>query len=139
MSTLKHLIHKAHDAIRGIMPEDLHDLMAANAVIIIDVREAEELTRGSIPGAIPIPRGLMEMAADLDFRGHHRVLSAARAKKICCVCDCPSAGRSSLAAVALKQMDFPEVCFLKGGINLWLADGYSLEPILSKVYSVMRR
>lgn len=99
----------------------------------------EELSAGSIPGAIGIPRGLIEMAADTTFRGRHWVLSTAQSKTVCCICDCPSAGRSSLAAWTLQNMQFQDVCFLKGGIPLWLADGYPLRPLLNPAYSVMRK
>ncbi len=139
MTTLQHLITRAHQSVTGILPGDLYDLAATRKVLIIDVREAEELTAGSIPGAIGIPRGLIEMAADTAFRGRHRVLSAAQSKTVCCVCDCPSAGRSSLAAWTLQNMQFQDICFLKGGIPLWLADGYSLQPLLNPAYSVMRK
>ncbi|MHB1493860.1 MAG: rhodanese-like domain-containing protein [Acidithiobacillus sp.] len=121
------------------VPGDLYNLAATRKMLIIDVREAEELSAGSIPGAIGIPRGLIEMAADTAFRGHHRVLCTAHSKTVCCVCDCPSAGRSSLAAWTLQNMQFQDVCFLKGGIPLWLADGYPLEPLLNPAYSVMRK
>lgn len=139
MATLQQLIIQAHQAVPGILPDDLYDLAATRKVLIIDVREAEELSAGSIPGAIGIPRGLIEMAADTAFRGRHRVLSAAQSKTVCCVCDCPSAGRSSLAAWTLQNMQFQDVCFLKGGVPLWVADGYPLEPLLNPAYSVMRK
>ncbi len=121
------------------VPGDLYNLAATRKMLIIDVREAEELSAGSIPGAIGIPRGLIEMAADTAFRGHHRVLCTAHSKTVCCVCDCPSAGRSSLAAWTLQNMQFQDVCFLKGGVPLWVADGYPLEPLLNPAYSVMRK
>ena len=121
------------------VPGDLYNLAATRKMLIIDDREAEELSAGSIPGAIGIPRGLIEMAADTAFRGHHRVLCTAHSKTVCCVCDCPSAGRSSLAAWTLQNMQFQDVCFLKGGIPLWLADGYPLRPLLNPAYSVMRK
>ena len=121
------------------VPGDLYNLAATRKMLIIDDREAEELSAGSIPGAIGIPRGLIEMAADTAFRGHHRVLCTAHSKTVCCVCDCPSAGRSSLAAWTLQNMQFQDICFLKGGIPLWLADGYPLQPLLNPAYSVMRK
>jgi rhodanese-related sulfurtransferase len=62
------------------VPGDLYNLAATRKMLIIDVREAEELSAGSIPGAIGIPRGLIEMAADTAFRGHHRVLCTAHSK-----------------------------------------------------------
>lgn len=139
MPTLQQLIIRAHQAVPGILPDDLYDRAAMREVLIVDVREAEELRAGSIPGAIGIPRGLIEMAADTAFRGHHRMLSAARSRTVCCVCDCPSAGRASLAAWALQGMDFSDVLFLKGGIPLWLAEGYPLRPLLSPAYSVVRK
>ncbi|MBE7562759.1 hypothetical protein H7F10_07305 [Acidithiobacillus sp. HP-6] len=139
MSTLKSLIYEAHEAIHGMMPNELHHLILCKAIIVIDVREADELSHGSIPGAIAIPRGIIEMAADLKFRGHHKLLAPARQMKICCICDCPSAGRSSLAALALKEMEFVDVSYLKGGIPLWVADGYNLNKIQTDIFSVKRR
>ena len=138
MTTLQQLI-QAHHAVPGILPDDLYHRAAMRKVLIVDVREAEEMRTGSTPGAIGIPRGLIEMAADTAFRGHHRVLSVAQSRTVCCVFDCPSAGRASLAGWALQSMDFLDVLFLKGGIPLWVAEGYPLRPLLSPPYSVARK
>lgn len=81
-------------------------LSSGTAVNIIDVREAEEVAEGKIPGAVNIPLGLIEFRKqDLD-----------RSKDYVMVCR--SGGRSSRAAEYLEGQGY-QVINMTGGMLAW--------------------
>ena len=96
------------------------DLDAAEAAIrsadlLLDVREADEFHAGHIPGAVHIPRGLLEFK-----------LSAApelAARDLDLVLYCKTSGRAALAADALRSMGYLKVQSIAGGFDAWTAAG----------------
>lgn len=83
--------------------------------VFVDVRERDEHAAGAVPGAVHVPRGLLEFAADPASPLHKRALgSGARL-----VVYCASGGRSALAAKTLKDMGIGRVANLLGGIAAW--------------------
>ena len=83
--------------------------------VFVDVRERDEHAAGSVPGAVHVPRGLLEFAADPASPLHKATLaSGARL-----VVYCASGGRSALAAKTLKDMGIGRVANLLGGIAAW--------------------
>ena len=85
------------------------------ADLVIDVREADEYASGHLPGAVNIPRGLLE------FR-----LSAAEAlqrRDLKVLIYCKTGGRSALSACAMLDMGYLDVRSLAGGIDAWAAAG----------------
>ena len=108
-------------AARGRIPEvdvvALGDEMAATGVLLVDVREPDEYRLGRLPGAVLIPRGIIEPAADLQFPMRHPELSQARRRRV--VLYCGSGGRSALACDVLQEMGFENVASLAGGFAAW--------------------
>ena len=93
-------------------------------LLIVDVREVGEFQRGHIPGALLIPRGILESAADASCKlGVDRLRDARRQTVVLC---CQNGARSALAADTLQQMGFDKVYNLAGGIDLWQAEGMAL-------------
>ncbi|MBI1423205.1 MAG: rhodanese-like domain-containing protein [Gammaproteobacteria bacterium] len=86
-------------------------------LLILDVRESSEHEQGYIEGAMLVPRGILEAAADYNYPKRVQTLVDARERPI--VVYCATGGRSALAAVTLKQMGFGEVYSLAGGIAQW--------------------
>jgi rhodanese-related sulfurtransferase len=86
-------------------------------LMIIDVRESSEHEQGYLEGAMLVPRGILEAAADFEYPKRVQTLVDARERPI--VVYCATGGRSALAAVTLKQMGFREVYSLTGGIAQW--------------------
>ena len=65
MPELAQLLNEAKKDVREIGPADLkHMQQSGDEFILIDVREPEEVSRGTIANAIPIPRGLVEVKID---------------------------------------------------------------------------
>ncbi|NIA24106.1 MAG: molybdopterin-synthase adenylyltransferase MoeB [Gammaproteobacteria bacterium] len=83
------------------------------APLIIDIREDAEYAEGAIPGAVHIPRGLLESAiAELVDRDTEFVLY------------CSVGQRSALAAYALQQMGYSSVRSLAEGSDGWRIAGH---------------
>jgi rhodanese-related sulfurtransferase len=72
-----------------------------------------------IPGALHVPRGMLEFRADPASPAHHAVLNPARRT----IMYCASGNRSALSAVTLRQLGFTNVAHLDGGFRAWMAAG----------------
>lgn len=98
-------------------------LDAGESLVLLDVREADEVAAGHIPGALHVPRGVLEL------RVEGLIPDRARRVVICCA----GGDRSALAARALEEMGYVWVESLAGGVNAWRAEGGPIEvpPTLS--------
>jgi rhodanese-related sulfurtransferase len=88
------------------------------------VREPVEWAEGHIPGALLVPRGVLEAKADLEYANREPRL-ADRGQPI--IVHCASGARSALAADALQQMGFGNVRSMAGGIVAWKEKGLPVE------------
>ncbi len=117
--TVQDLVASARAAIIEIDGERLAQLQATG-VPIVDVREPAEFAAGHVPGAVNIPRGVLEFEID----GHPAVNGikdpALAHRELPIVVYCRSGGRSALAAEALKRLGFVEPLSLAGGFNGWV-------------------
>ena len=94
---------------------DAAETAIRSADLLLDVREADEFHAGHIPGAVHIPRGLLEFK-----------LSAApelAARDLDIVLYCKTSGRAALAADALRSMGYLKVQSIAGGFDAWVAAG----------------
>lgn len=118
--TAQDLVATATSNIREINSDRLLALQSGGAPVI-DVREPSEYAAGHVPGAVNIPRGVLEFEVD----GHPAVncqqdpALAHRDQPV--VLYCRSGGRSALAAEALQRLGFSEPLSLAGGFNGWTA------------------
>ncbi len=126
MKTAQDLVMEARQSIREIDAETLLQLQASGAPVI-DVREPGEFAAGHIPGAVNIPRGVLEFEVD----GHPAVncvrdpvLSHREAPVLLC---CRSGGRSALAADALRRLGFAQPLSLAGGLMGWVGTHRAVE------------
>ncbi|MCK9605761.1 MAG: rhodanese-like domain-containing protein [Methylomonas sp.] len=85
---------------------------------VLDVREPAEFMSGTIEGALNIPRGILEAAADRQYAGRREELMD-RDKKWLLLC--ASSGRSAMAAAVMQQMGFKNIRNINGGITAWKA------------------
>ena len=90
----------------------------------MDVREADEFEAGRIPGARLVPRGFLEVRADLEHPKRDPWL-ADRARPL--ILYCGGGHRSALAAHALKRMGFERVVSLAEGWAGWTKRDYPVE------------
>lgn len=111
MPELMQIVNEAKKEIKEIAPADLKRMrQSGEDFILIDVREPDEVARGTIAGAIPIPRGLVDVTIDR--------VTTDKGKKL--VIYCASGVRSVLAGWMLKKMGFRDVISLAGGYNGWM-------------------
>jgi rhodanese-related sulfurtransferase len=122
MTTAKDLVASARSRIHEISSAELHSWNARDFTLI-DVREPQEFVAGCLPGAINLPRGVLEFQIDAHPALPHAagVEGADRARPV--VLDCASGGRSALAADSLRQIGFDQVHSLAGGFQAWQAAG----------------
>jgi rhodanese-related sulfurtransferase len=106
----RQLVDAAKREIQEIGVADLKRMQeAGDEFTLVDVRERDETNRGMIPGAVSIPRGILER--DIDQ------VTTNKEKPI--VIYCAGGARSALAALNLKQMGFQRVMSLAGGFGAW--------------------
>jgi rhodanese-related sulfurtransferase len=77
--------------------------------LLLDVREPYEVASGSIPGAVPVPRGVLETSIQKIMEDENAPI----------VCYCGSGIRSLLAAQQLKRMGYTQVKSMAGGFRAW--------------------
>ncbi len=124
--TLADFVREARARIQELRPEELDEMIENHEdPLIVDVREPDEYAQGHIPGALNVPRGLLEGAADADQRRRVEPLVQARRGRPV-VLYCQNGARSALAADTLQQMGFERVYSLAGGVELWAAEGFAL-------------
>jgi rhodanese-related sulfurtransferase len=96
----------------------------AGGALAVDLREPEERARdGAIPGAVHVPRGMLEFYADPSSAYHRPELTPDRR----IVLYCAGGGRSALATVALQTLGYTNVAHLDGGIKAWKQAGRPTE------------
>jgi len=100
------------------------DLTAAQgqlgSSLILDVREPAEYAAGHLPGAVNIPRGLLEFKIDShpDFQGK---------QQSAIVVYCQTGGRSALATQTLNQLGYGGAVSMAGGFKAWSESGLSVD------------
>lgn len=126
-TTAKDLVADACTRIRQINAASLHTL--AGDHVVIDVREPGEFSTGHLPGAVNLPRGVLEFAIEA-----HPALAcqasptlADRSRHL--VIYCLSGGRAALATDSLQRLGFEHVECLAGGITAWREAGLPIEGV----------
>ncbi len=110
MATFSELIQKVKSEIKEISPKEVSEKIKKNAAVtLIDVREPEEWDGGVVPGALTIPRGLLELQVEDDVPNRDQEI----------VVYCAGGVRSALAAKALNQLGYKNVTSMSGGFNGW--------------------
>lgn len=94
------------------------ELAAGARPLLIDVREADEIARGTIPGALALSRGILE--------GNIEEAVPDPATPI--VLYCASGNRSAFAAESLQKMGYTHVRSLAEGYKGWVAKGQPVAP-----------
>ena len=96
---------------------DAAEAMIAEGCKVLDVREPMEHSGGAIAGALNIPRGILEGAADATNAKGHPDLRDHRDAKWLLVC--ASGARSAMATDVLQKMGFTDVSNMLGGMMAW--------------------
>jgi rhodanese-related sulfurtransferase len=122
-TSLKQMLADANAAVPKISPQEALALVGGENVLWVDVRDATELhTTGKIPGALHVPRGMIEFRADPDSPYHDK--SFDRSKTV--LVYCASGGRSALSGKTLRDLGYNDVRNL-GGFKDWTESGGAVE------------
>ena len=116
--TAMEMVLEAKAQVENVSPKQAFEEFKASKAVLLDVREPVEW-ESHIEGAVQVPRGLLEFAADPTSPRHKAELDPARRV----IVFCRSGARSSLAAYTLKTMGFEKVANLDGGFNAWKEAG----------------
>lgn len=112
MSTVRDLLRATKANILEVTPTQAEQLRNSGAQLL-DVREQDEFEQGAIPGAIHIPRGLLETSVEARLPD----------KSIPVVAFCAGGVRSAFAAETLAQLGYTDVVSMDGGFNQWKNEG----------------
>jgi sulfur-carrier protein adenylyltransferase/sulfurtransferase len=115
-TTYRDLLDRTRARIREVDASEAQVRIARGAHTI-DVREADEVAQGTIPGATHIPRGFLES----------RIEETVRDKEGPVLLYCAAGARSAFAAEALAQLGYRDVVSLAGGFGAWKAAGLPWE------------
>lgn len=121
--SVQDLVAAAKARIREVTARELLELQRAGSPVV-DVREPEEFAEGHLPGAVNIPRGLLEFEVDGHPAVSYQTAEALSHRERPVVLYCLSGGRSALAAEALKRLGFTSPVSLTGGILHWADAGH---------------
>ena len=87
-----------------------------NDAVILDVREPDEYAAGCLPGAVNIPRGVLEFKIDA-----HPAFKDKKEADI--LVYCKTGGRGALATEALTKLGYSNAANLAGGFTAWQESG----------------
>ncbi len=118
------LVNEARAQITEVTPATASEARNAGAVIL-DVREADEYKNGHVPGAVNVPRGVLEFRID-ELEAFDDLTDEVRFKKPILVY-CRSGKRAALATARLQEMGYSDVKSIEGGFKAWQAEGLPVE------------
>lgn len=114
---------EANDIVPRLSVEDAMAKHGDSNVVIIDVRDGKAIDEtGTIAGALRIPRGFIEFAADETTDFHNA--SITRDKEILVVC--AAGGMAALTGRTLTEMGYDKVYNI-GGFSAWKDAGGPVE------------
>ena len=119
MKDAKQFLQEANAVVPRISSADGIAKHDAGNSLFIDVRNSGDIAKsGTIAGALRIPRGFLEFAADENLPYFNAGLS----KDADIVLVCGAGGQAALAGKTLKEMGYQNVCNV-GGISDWITAG----------------
>ena len=122
-------IKKVKLGLENLSIENLQaEMQAGGDLLLLDIREIQELVDlGTLPGAVHVPRGMMEFWASPTSPYYRKYFTEDRR----IVLFCAGGGRSALAARVLRVMGFNRVAHLEAGFNGWAQAGCEIEDFAS--------
>ena len=112
------MVAAAKEVITEIPVEEFRNLYTHDDVFIIDVRTAAEHNEAAVPGAVNIPRGVLEFRINDEERWQPAGKNAP-GKDDPIIVYCSSGARGALSAKTLMQLGYKNVKSVKGGWQAW--------------------
>jgi rhodanese-related sulfurtransferase len=115
----KKLVERAEAEVESLTPQEVDDRINKPGVVLVDLRDVRELKReGKIPGAVHVPRGMLEFWIDPDCPYYQDFFEGAEE----IIFYCNLGWRSALATKTAQDMGLTQVCHMAGGFEQWKQD-----------------
>ena len=111
------LVVEAKSQIKEVACADAQALLGKR--VVLDVREHDEYAAGHLPGAINIPRGILEFKIGM--------VPECANKDGAFLLYCRTSGRAALSAVQLQKIGYVDVISMAGGFEVWNKEGRPTE------------
>lgn len=118
-TTAAQLVQNAKANIQNLSPAQVEAEIKSGDAVLVDIRDANELQNGTIPGSVHASRGMLEFYADPSSPYHKSALGPGKRT----ILHCASGGRSALAIHALRALGYTNIAHLDGGFKAWEAAG----------------
>jgi rhodanese-related sulfurtransferase len=115
--TADDLVKEAKKNVCEISVSEAKGFLDNGGYIFLDCREPKEYKMGHIPGAMNIPRGLMEFKVTKKIPDKNSKIAVY----------CKVGGRGCLSACTLCRMGYKNVKNIGGGWQAWVKAGYPVE------------
>jgi len=114
--TFQELMAEARKEVPEVSAQQVNDLLRNNgkSPVILDVRESDEWRQGHLEGALPLPRGFLEI----------KVEGSVPDKNTPIIAYCAGGVRSLIAGKALKELGYQNVSSMAGGYAAWKNAGF---------------
>ena len=109
------MVEQGSDQVQDLTPEDVARGLTENRMLLVDVREPNEIAVERYPNAVVVPLSAFDPSTIPDPQGKQVVFA------------CRSGRRSVTASLAAQQAGFPYAAHLAGGILAWKAAGLPTE------------
>lgn len=123
------LVRRAEAEIETLSAEAVIKLREDPDVQIVDLRDLRELQReGKIPGAMHVPRGMLEFWIDPESPYYKPIFESGKQF----IFHCSKGWRSALSTQTAQMMGLPKVAHIGGGMEAWVAAGGPIEKSEAK-------
>jgi rhodanese-related sulfurtransferase len=114
--SFQEIMAEARREVPEVSAQQVNELLRNNgkAPVLLDVRESDEWRQGHLEGALPLPRGFLEIKLE----------STIPDKETSVIAYCAGGVRSLLAAKAMKEMGYRNVSSMAGGYTAWKNGGF---------------
>ncbi|MDD5403424.1 MAG: rhodanese-like domain-containing protein [Sulfuricella sp.] len=106
------LVVEAKSQIKEVTCEEAMSLLGKR--VVLDVREYDEFSAGHLPGAINIPRGVLEFKIGM--------VPEAADRQSALLVYCRTSGRAALSVVQLQRLGYNDVISMSGGFEQWSSE-----------------
>ncbi len=123
MKSAQDYLDTANESVPRLSAEEAIERVKTGKSIVVDVRDSAAITEGgTIAGALRIPRGFIEFAADSETPFHNPAMK----KDADILLVCAAGGQAALAGKTLQEMGYTSVSNI-GGIGDWKDAGGAME------------
>jgi rhodanese-related sulfurtransferase len=121
---LKDMVQEALGSVEAVSATAVKEGLDRGEVdLVLDVREPNEWAEGHVPGAMNVPRGVLELRADPESPATDPALSGNKDARVVVYCLKAPGARSLFAAQTLGRMGYSNVAAMRGGFEEWRAEG----------------